>query len=72
MDIVDYSDSIDDNGFILFLDVCKAFDTVEHPFIFQSLNQFGFGNYFSPAMKTLYKNSNSTVKLKSGTSPICV
>lgn len=69
IDILDYSEILDDNGFILFLDFYKAFDTVEHQFILQSLNKFGFGNYFSSAIKTLYKNSNSSIKLPGGTSP---
>lgn len=69
LDILDYPELIEDNGFILFLDFYKAFDTVEHKFILQSLTKFGFGIYFSKAIKTLYKNGNSSIKLMSGTSP---
>lgn len=69
MDILDYSELIDDNGFILILDFYKAFDTVEHQFILQSLKKIGFGNYFTTAIKTMYKNGNSPIKLMGGTSP---
>ncbi len=67
MDLTDYSDLIEDDSFILFLDFYKAFDTVEHPFIFYCLEKFGFGEYFCNAMKTLYTNGNSSVKLTGGT-----
>lgn len=67
MDILDYSELLDDDGFILFLD--KAFDTVEHQFILQSLGKCGCGNYFSSALKTLYTNCNSSIKLSRDTSP---
>lgn len=56
-------------SFILFLDFCKAFDTVEHDFMFQTLDKFGFGPYFCTAIKTLYNNANCSIKLHSGTSP---
>uniref|UniRef100_A0A8C6NVQ2 Reverse transcriptase domain-containing protein n=1 Tax=Nothobranchius furzeri TaxID=105023 RepID=A0A8C6NVQ2_NOTFU len=69
LDILDYSDFITCDGFILFLDFYKAFDTVEHDFIFQALDKHGFGSYFSTAIKTLYHNSNSSIKLTNGTSP---
>uniref|UniRef100_A0A669EC77 Reverse transcriptase domain-containing protein n=1 Tax=Oreochromis niloticus TaxID=8128 RepID=A0A669EC77_ORENI len=69
LDILDYSDLINSNVFILFLDFYKAFDTVEHEFIFQALDKYGFGTYFSTAIKTLYHNSNSSIKLTNGTSP---
>lgn len=69
LDIIDYPDLIYDNGYILFLDFRKAFDTVEHPFIFQSLKKFGFGRHFTTAIKTLYRNSNCSIKLTNGTSP---
>lgn len=38
LDILDYSELIGDNGFILFLDFYKTFDTVE--------NKQGTGNFY--------------------------
>lgn len=55
---------INNDGFILFVDFYKAFDsrTLIH---FDALRKFGFGNYFSAAIRN---NSNSSVKLVGGTS----
>lgn len=47
-DLIDYSELIDDDSFILFLDFFKALDTVEHPFMFYCLEKLGFGEYFIP------------------------
>lgn len=37
---------IEDDGIILSVDFLKTFDKLEHPFIFQSLQYFGFGTKF--------------------------
>lgn len=70
LDILDYPDLIDDDGFILFLDFYKAFDTVEHKFIFQTLNKFGFGDFFSPLLSRHYIRTviRSSIKLIAGSS----
>lgn len=44
MDIIEYRDLIEDDGFILFLDFYKALDSEEHPFIFAVLEHLGFGS----------------------------
>ena len=46
LDILDYSDLIQDDSYILFLDFYKAFDSLEHDFMMVSLNKFGFCNFF--------------------------
>lgn len=53
LDILDYPQFNVDNGFILFLDLCKAFDSVEHQFIFESLIKFDFGSFFPSAINSL-------------------
>uniref|UniRef100_A0A8C6MA25 Reverse transcriptase domain-containing protein n=1 Tax=Nothobranchius furzeri TaxID=105023 RepID=A0A8C6MA25_NOTFU len=68
LDLLDYSDLIDTDSFIMFLDFQKAFDSVEHNFIYKSLEKCGFGPYFCSTIKTLYNNNNSSIKLKFGTS----
>jgi len=35
---------INNDSFILFLDYYKAFDTLEHNFLFQALKKIGFGD----------------------------
>ena len=69
LDILDYPDLILDDSLILFLDFRKAFDTVEYQFIFDSLEKFGFGQYFVNTVRTLYANGNSSIKLSTGTTP---
>uniref|UniRef100_A0A8C6NIX7 Reverse transcriptase domain-containing protein n=1 Tax=Nothobranchius furzeri TaxID=105023 RepID=A0A8C6NIX7_NOTFU len=69
LDLLDYSDLVSDNSFILFLDFFKAFDTIEHQFIFHSLEKFGFGRFFCKAVKTLYTNGNSSIKMVNGSTP---
>ncbi len=69
IDILDYSEFINKEAFILFIDFYKAFDTVEHFFIFEALSKFGFGRSFINAIRTLYNGINSCVSLASGTSP---
>ncbi len=58
---------ISDDSFLLFLDFYKAFDTLEHNFIYQCLEKFGFGKKNCSAIKTLYMNGSSSVILKNGT-----
>lgn len=69
LDLLDYDELIRDESFILFLDFYKAFDSLEHEFILQSLYKFGFGDFFCKIVRTLYKNGNCSINLKSGTSP---
>ena len=45
----------------------KAFDSVDHNFIFATLNKFGFGKDFIQWIKTSFKNSQSCV-MKNGNS----
>ncbi len=69
LDLIDYAEYCPDDCCILFLDFCKAFDTIEHKFMFQALQKFGFGKYFCSAMETMYKKANSSIKMHTGTSP---
>uniref|UniRef100_A0A3B3D2N2 Reverse transcriptase domain-containing protein n=1 Tax=Oryzias melastigma TaxID=30732 RepID=A0A3B3D2N2_ORYME len=68
LDLIDYEHLIDTDAFILFLDFYKAFDTIEHNFMFQTLEFFGFGKEFIDIIKTFYKDTNSSVCLPQGTS----
>ncbi len=54
LDLLEYNHLIEDEGFILFLDFFKAFDTVEHGFIFSTLELFGFGEKFINMIKLIY------------------
>ncbi len=69
LDLIDYADLCPDESFILFLDFYKAFDTIEHKFIFHALEKFSFVPFFKSAIQTMYKDGNSSIKLRVGTSP---
>lgn len=63
LDFIYYSEFDDSGALILFLDFCKAFHSVEHQFLFQSLQTFGFGERFVSFVKMLYKDTSSLVML---------
>lgn len=66
-DLMDYRDIINEDGIMFFLDFYKAFDTVEHPFIFYVLELFGFGENFRNSISILYRDTNCSVSLPEGT-----
>ena len=45
-DIIDYSETYSISGVVLFLDLSKAFDSLEWNFIFNAVKKFGFGDSF--------------------------
>lgn len=67
MDLVEYNHLIEDDGFILFLDFKKAFDSLEHVFLFKTLEYFGFGEKFISIIKMIYKDMNTSISLPHGT-----
>lgn len=56
-DILDYSDKLNEQSSLIFLDFQKAFDSVEWTFLFKTLEAFGFGPSFIKWIKTMYNNS---------------
>lgn len=69
LDLLDYNYLIEDKSLILFLDFFKAFDSIEHRFMFRTLELLGFGELFINIVKLIYKDTNSSVLLPQGTSP---
>ncbi len=63
LDLLDYSDYIESEALVVFLDFYKAFDTVEHNFLYNALQIFGFGQNFVSTVEMFYKNINSSVLL---------
>lgn len=61
-DIIQYMKEEKKEGYIISVDFEKAFDRVEHTFLFGVLKKFGFGENFLRWMESLYNGAMSCVK----------
>ncbi len=61
-DVVEYLKETGQPGILLALDFNKAFDRVEHQFMFNVLKKVGFGNRFIQWVKLLYSKATGKVK----------
>ena len=62
-DIMDLINKDDSEGALIFLDQEKAFDRVEHEFLFKTMQAFGFGNGFIDCIRILYSNATTKIKV---------
>ena len=60
-DLLEYAEKEDLTGIMFSSDFEKAFDSIDHCFIFACLKRFGFGTQFVQWVKTLFKNAQSCV-----------
>ena len=60
-DLLTYAEEENSDGILFAADIEKAFDSVDHNFIFATLNKFDFGSDFIQWIKTLFKSSQSCV-----------
>ena len=60
-DILDYTAEHEEVGILLSADFEKAFDSIEHTFIFAALESFGFGPQFIQWERTFLKNAECCV-----------
>ena len=60
-DIIEYCEYYDFPGILLFLDFKKAFDCVDHQFLFHLLHEFNFKESFIGWIKVMYKNAVGSV-----------
>ena len=60
-DLMNYAEQENLDGLIFAADIEKAFDSVDHKFIFASLEKYGFGPNFIQWIKTLLANNESCV-----------
>ena len=58
-DILEISNTLALEGFLVTSDIQKAFDSVNHCFLLQILRKFGFGIDFVSWIKTILKNQES-------------
>ena len=66
-DLLKYAEDENIDGILFAADIEKAFDSVNHNFMFAALKRFGFGNDFVRWIKTIFKKSQSCV-MNNGTS----
>ena len=60
-DILEYCEKENIEGYILQLDFCKAFDSIEWCFLFDALEAFGFGPNIIQWIKLCYTDIESCV-----------
>ena len=63
-DILYHTEQENIDGILFAADIEKAFDSVEHNFIFASLKRFGFGVEFIEWIRTLLFNVSSCITIK--------
>ena len=61
--LIDLINEEDGEAAFIFLDQEKAFDRMDHSFIFKTLKKFGFGENFIGWVKTLCNDTKSFVKV---------
>ena len=61
LDVMEYTKTVNIPGIILFIDLEKAFDSLEWNFMFNCLETFGFGNSLIRWVETFYSNISSCI-----------
>ena len=62
-DLIELSNRENDTTAFLFLDQEKAFDRVNHEFLFKTMKAFGIGDNFIGWVKTIYSNASSILNI---------
>ena len=62
-DLIDLANKEDDTAAFIFLDQEKAFDRVNHAFLFKVMKSFGIGENFINWIKLLYSNASAAVNV---------
>ena len=62
IDVIEYCDANQIPGSIILLDIEKAFDSVDHDFLFQVLHYFNFGDSFISWIKSFYNKRKSYIR----------
>ena len=60
-DILEYTRHTKMSGILVAIDFEKAFDSVDHTYLFKVLNAFNFGPSFIQWIRTLYSNISSCI-----------
>ncbi|TFY57613.1 hypothetical protein EVJ58_g6920 [Rhodofomes roseus] len=59
--LVDYAEALDEDGVIVALDQEKAYDKIDHTYLWQALEALGLPPRFIQKVKNLYSNAQTTV-----------
>ena len=62
--VIDYCETFHERGILIILDFSKAFDTIEWPFIEETLKRFNFGETFIELIKLCQINSKFRIEKK--------
>ena len=62
-DLIEMANRDDDTAAFIFLDQEKAFDRVNHEFLFKTMKAFGIGDTFIKWVSTIYSNANSVLSI---------
>ena len=60
-DLLEYVDQENEDGILFAVEIEKTFDSVEHSFIYATLEKFGFGGNFIQWIRTLLNDAQSCV-----------
>ena len=60
-DVTEMCDILDIPGYLIIMDIEKAFDSLNHDFLLSILKKFGFGENFMHWIKVLLNNQQSSV-----------
>jgi len=59
--IIQLAKKTEENLFILSLDAKKAFDSIDHEYMYKTLRSFGFGEEFILTIRTIYKDLTASI-----------
>ena len=62
-DLIDLANKNDETAAFIFLDQEKAFDRVNHRFLFKTMHAFGIGDTFIKWVSTIYANATSILQI---------
>ena len=60
--LIDYVNDINSHGFALKIDQYKAFDRVDHMYLYDVITRMGFGQRFLSWIKILYNDINGCIR----------
>ena len=63
LDVLEYSRINNRPLYVLLTDLEKAFDRINHDYLFSTLQRYGFGDTFVNCCKSLYKNAESVINV---------